>query len=170
MVLSQSRLTLYWLLTLDVRLPKGCSGMVPMTSGSSRSSLDVPGISTQTCRVRRQQGSCWCFPSLEGQIPPQSTGSSWPRGNSCSGMQREMQMLLHEPSGCAQAARGHGESSRSCTGGAQDLLQITSPKISAPAQSQQHSSGEKGKMLNAELNCLHCSPRGPSPSGSIPPG
>lgn len=45
---SHSRLTLYWLLTLDVRLPKGWRGMVPMTSGSSRHSLDVPGTSTQT--------------------------------------------------------------------------------------------------------------------------
>lgn len=47
---SHSRLTLYWLLTLDVRLPKGWRGMVPMTSGSSRHSLDVPGTSTQTWR------------------------------------------------------------------------------------------------------------------------
>lgn len=46
---SHSRLTLYWLLTLEVRLPKGWRGMVPMTSGNSRHSLDVPGTSTQTC-------------------------------------------------------------------------------------------------------------------------
>lgn len=51
---SHSRLTLYWLLTLDVRLPKGWSGMVPMTSGSSRHSLDVPGTSTQTWPDKRK--------------------------------------------------------------------------------------------------------------------
>lgn len=45
---SHSRLTLYWLLTLEVRLPKGWRGMVPMTSGSSRQSFDVPGTSMQT--------------------------------------------------------------------------------------------------------------------------
>lgn len=63
---SHSRLTLYWLLTLEVLLPKGWRGMVPMTSGSSRHSLDVPGTSTQTwceeklrtfirCRVQIQK-------------------------------------------------------------------------------------------------------------------
>lgn len=46
---SHSRFTLYWLLTLEVLLPKGWRGIVPMTSGSSRHSLDVPGTSTQTC-------------------------------------------------------------------------------------------------------------------------
>lgn len=46
---SHSRFTLYWLLTLEVLLPKGCRGIVPMTNGSSRYSLDVPGTSTQTC-------------------------------------------------------------------------------------------------------------------------
>ena len=45
---SHSRFTLYWLLTLEVRLPNGWRGMVPMTRGSSRHSLEVPGTSTQT--------------------------------------------------------------------------------------------------------------------------
>lgn len=52
---SHSRLTLYWLLTLDVRLPKGCRGMVPMTRGSSRHILDVPGTSTQTWSEERKK-------------------------------------------------------------------------------------------------------------------
>lgn len=50
----QSSRKLAWLPTLDERLPKGCRGMVPMTSGSSRSNLDVPGMSTQTWGGREQ--------------------------------------------------------------------------------------------------------------------
>ena len=49
---SHSRFTLYWLLTLEVRLPNGWRGIVPMTKGSSRHSLDVPGTSTQTWWLR----------------------------------------------------------------------------------------------------------------------
>lgn len=45
---SQSRFRLYWLLTLEVRLPKGWRGMVPMTSGSSRDNFEGPGMSTHT--------------------------------------------------------------------------------------------------------------------------
>lgn len=56
---SHSRFTLYWLLTLEVLLPKGWSGMVPMTSGSSRYSLDVPGTSTQTCRKYNGEDKSW---------------------------------------------------------------------------------------------------------------
>lgn len=51
---SHSMFTLYWLLTLDVRLPNGCRGIVPITSGSSRESLDVPGTSTHTYENKKQ--------------------------------------------------------------------------------------------------------------------
>ena len=56
---SHSRFTLYWLLTLEVLLPKGWSGIVPMTSGSSRNSLDVPGTSTQTWGRQRGENRSW---------------------------------------------------------------------------------------------------------------
>lgn len=56
---SHSRFTLYWLLTLEVLLPKGWRGIVPMTSGSSRYSLDVPGTSTQTCCKQTGEITSW---------------------------------------------------------------------------------------------------------------
>jgi len=43
---SQFMFMLHWLLTLDVLLPNGCKGMVPMTSGKLRNKSMAPGIST----------------------------------------------------------------------------------------------------------------------------
>ena len=43
-----SQLMLHWLLTLEVREPKGWSGMVPMTRGRFRDRLIAPGMSTYT--------------------------------------------------------------------------------------------------------------------------
>lgn len=45
---SQFMFMLHWLLTLDVLLPNGCRGMVPMTSGKLRNKSMAPGISTYT--------------------------------------------------------------------------------------------------------------------------
>lgn len=44
-----SQLMLHWLLTLDVREPKGWRGMVPMTKGRFRDRFIAPGMSTYTC-------------------------------------------------------------------------------------------------------------------------
>lgn len=64
--------------------------------------------------------SCWCFPNPEGRIfLPQSASSSWPEGNSCGGMQREISRTSPHP----LHAVGR------CTGGTRDLTQITSPKM-----------------------------------------
>lgn len=43
-----SQLMLHWLLTLEVREPKGWRGMVPMTRGRFRDKLIAPGMSTYT--------------------------------------------------------------------------------------------------------------------------
>lgn len=48
---SQFMFMLHWLLTLDVLLPNGCRGMVPMTSGKLRNKSMAPGISTYTWRT-----------------------------------------------------------------------------------------------------------------------
>lgn len=40
---------LHWLLTLEVREPKGWRGMVPMTRGRFRERFIAPGMSTYTC-------------------------------------------------------------------------------------------------------------------------
>ena len=45
---SQLMVMLHWLLTLEVREPKGCRGMVPMTRGRLRDRLMAPGMSTYT--------------------------------------------------------------------------------------------------------------------------
>lgn len=50
----QSSRKLARLPTLEEHLLKGCRGMVPMTSGSSKSSLEVPGMSTQTWKNEPQ--------------------------------------------------------------------------------------------------------------------
>lgn len=144
MVLSQSRLMLYWLLTLDVRLPNGCSGIVPMTSGSSRSSLDVPGISTQTCRDRRQEGNL-----AVGVFPIQRGGSFFPRAPAqagqkgilvvgCKGRSPEQALIPCMPWG---GARGEPETSH----------KSPAPKCSAAAQSghDEHSSGETGSTTKS---------------------
>lgn len=43
-----SQLMLHWLLTLEVREPKGWRGMVPMTRGRFRDRFIAPGMSTYT--------------------------------------------------------------------------------------------------------------------------
>ncbi len=43
-----SQLMLHWLLTLEVREPKGWRGMVPMTRGRLRDRFIAPGMSTYT--------------------------------------------------------------------------------------------------------------------------
>lgn len=45
---SQFMFMLPWLLTLDVLVPNGCRGIVPMTSGKLRNKSTAPGISTYT--------------------------------------------------------------------------------------------------------------------------
>ena len=45
---SQFIFMLHWLLTLEVLLPNGCRGMVPMTRGKLRNKSIAPGISTYT--------------------------------------------------------------------------------------------------------------------------
>lgn len=64
---SHSKFTLYWLLTLEVLLPKGWRGIVPMTSGSSRYSLDVPGTSTHTCCKQNGEITSWVWEQVSGE-------------------------------------------------------------------------------------------------------
>ena len=45
---SQLMVMLHWELTLDVRLPNGCRGIVPMTRGRLRDRFMAPGMSTYT--------------------------------------------------------------------------------------------------------------------------
>ena len=52
---SQLMVMLHWLLTLEVREPKGWSGMVPMTRGRLRDRFIAPGMSTYTCTQRERE-------------------------------------------------------------------------------------------------------------------
>lgn len=51
-----SQLMLHWLLTLEVREPKGWRGMVPMTSGRFKDRFIAPGMSTYTCHMDTDKG------------------------------------------------------------------------------------------------------------------